>query len=144
MRVALGVWLLACFAGVAAEDSVCERLFDQETLVCSTCDLIEREHPELTSLASDCKKCCGKNEQSVLYKSATLQLDPRQKHWYPDLGAFIDDHANEFKERLTVKYASQSRPVLVMTKEGGGTDRVTVASWKTEQILQYLKAKLVA
>eukprot|EP01061_Rhynchopus_euleeides_P044642 TRINITY_DN78492_c0_g1_i1.p1 TRINITY_DN78492_c0_g1~~TRINITY_DN78492_c0_g1_i1.p1 ORF type:complete len:145 (+),score=57.96 TRINITY_DN78492_c0_g1_i1:41-475(+) len=140
--MALSRCVLLCAAvWCAAEASdVCERLFAKESLVCSTCDFIEKQQPELIDLVSNCRKCCG-NDEVVSYSSATLVLDKRQRHWIPELNTFIEEKAEEFGTQLQIKYTYQSRPTLHMS-QGGSVDKVPVGSWRADQISQYLKAKL--
>ena len=133
--------MCAVAAEVVAEKSLCERLFVQESLVCSTCDFIEKEQPELTSLADACRTCCG-NDGTLTYVSAQLSLDKRQLHWLPELGNFVKEGVDSFGSKLKVKYSSNTRPTLHMKQANGDVDKVSIGTWKSDQISKYLTAKL--
>ncbi|KAJ9465750.1 hypothetical protein DIPPA_62814 [Diplonema papillatum] len=142
MRVMCVVLALAAAATAALDakeqKKICDTLFEQESLSCKTCDLMEEVSPELSELAVHCRTCCGGNEEAK-YKSATLEVDQRTLAWLPEVAAFVKEHAPQLP-KLKVSYTT-SRPTLVM-KRPNHTDRVAIASWKQQQILDYLKAKL--
>eukprot|EP01060_Flectonema_neradi_P027371 TRINITY_DN3697_c0_g1_i1.p1 TRINITY_DN3697_c0_g1~~TRINITY_DN3697_c0_g1_i1.p1 ORF type:complete len:152 (+),score=27.05 TRINITY_DN3697_c0_g1_i1:81-536(+) len=149
MRSLVIVSLLLAIGHVSADDKAkptekCEDFFEE--VECTTCDLIEKEKPELSELITLCRKCCsGVTEAAQKFDSATFQLDAKHKMWQPEIASFIDDHAPSFK-KLKITYESYSRPTLIMKRKDKNnktvSEKITISSWKSHQIADYLKDRL--
>eukprot|EP01062_Namystynia_karyoxenos_P011019 TRINITY_DN13931_c0_g1_i1.p1 TRINITY_DN13931_c0_g1~~TRINITY_DN13931_c0_g1_i1.p1 ORF type:complete len:149 (+),score=71.99 TRINITY_DN13931_c0_g1_i1:95-541(+) len=123
----------------------CKSLGFGDDLVCTTCSKLQQAVGD-PQLVDECRKCCiDTGGAQLAFDSALLEMDERQKVWMPELGDFVERHAKGFS-KLKVRYTPGKQPTLKMTrnKDDGKkeTDRVLVASWRSEQLVDYLKAKL--
>lgn len=77
-----------------------------------------------------------------VFPKATLVVCQWMVKDYPHISEFISKKASAFKN-LNIKYQGGARPTLHLKSTTGGTlETLSVSSWKTENLEEFLKQKL--
>ncbi|KYQ94126.1 15 kDa selenoprotein [Tieghemostelium lacteum] len=100
----------------------CHDLGYTEALLCSTCADFE-EFVGDNEFIDECKRCCSKESQNSAF---------------PHIKEFIDKKSGDYK-KLSVRYESGSNPKLVLKDNEGKEETLSIDSWKTENLEEYLK-----
>ena len=122
-----------------AKRKTCEELFEEESLECKTCDLIENTRPELNELVAACRNCC--HGAIARYTSASLEIDERALEWMDEIKTFIDNHADAFG--VKVQYVARKRATLRLVSANGPDEVISVSAWKADVLRDFLRVKLV-
>lgn len=122
----------------------CEALGFTGLALCSDCDLLT-EYVSDKELEEDCRRCCAPDAEDISkqkFHSAVLEVCMRQVRWFPSVLEFIEEKAPDFPA-LKVKYRANMQPRLVTRNERGDEqETIRIDTWKTEQIEEFLRAKL--
>lgn len=99
-------------------------------------------------LEADCRKCCAEESENAFskmkYAGAVLEICLRKVMFYPNVQTFIDDKLIEFPE-VDMQYRFGAPPKLIMKDEKGNhKESIRIDNWKTDQIEQFLKEKVVS
>lgn len=125
-------------------DVDCEALGFTGLGLCSDCDLLT-EYVSDKELEADCRRCCAADAEDVSkqkFHSAVLEVCKRRVHWYPAVLDFIEERAHAFPA-LQVKYRANMQPRLVTRGESGDEqEAIRIDTWKSEQIEEFLRAKI--
>lgn len=148
---ALLIFALQCaFYGVQGEvlsEATCEDLGFTGLALCTDCDSIA-EYVKDKELEADCRKCCAEESENAFskmkYAGAVLEICLRKVMFYPNVQTFIDDKLIEFPE-VDMQYRFGAPPKLIMKDEKGNhKESIRIDNWKTDQIEQFLKEKVVS
>jgi len=140
------VLLLAAFCSSSSANQIsCSELGFKETLLCSSCDDLEKFVPD-KDLISDCQKCCaeeGDKNSKKNYVSAKLVVCQCPKHvsTFPAAYEFINKESKDFPN-FSVEYKSGTDPILQLVDSNGSVDSLSIDHWKTENIREFLKERL--
>eukprot|EP00455_Lapot_gusevi_P005914 TRINITY_DN12526_c0_g1_i1.p1 TRINITY_DN12526_c0_g1~~TRINITY_DN12526_c0_g1_i1.p1 ORF type:complete len:145 (+),score=32.72 TRINITY_DN12526_c0_g1_i1:69-503(+) len=142
MKLVLLVLVVLAPLGVLTENSNCLELGFSETLVCSACTKLE-QFVKSSELLSECRKCCAEESGSQLkakYSSARLEICTSLVYRYPNVHEFIKNKAKQFPQ-LEIRYTVGMAPTLFMSDKQT-EDSISVATWKTDTIEDFLREKL--
>eukprot|EP00755_Sulcionema_specki_P020811 Sspe_Gene.72851::Locus_43655_Transcript_1_1_Confidence_1.000_Length_501::g.72851::m.72851 len=139
------VLLLVVWVGFVSAGPTCQQLGFGDDLVCTTCDRMQKKVAD-PELVAECRKCClDVGGAATVFDRAVLEMDKRQAQWIPELGVFVKQHLSAFP-KLKVKYIHGRQPTVVLYATGKDgkeeSDSVLVSTWKADQIVEYLNAKL--
>jgi len=122
----------------------CTELGFKETLVCSSCDELERFVPD-EELSKDCRRCCAEEEEKAVeaprFVRARLVVCQCKFGRYPTIAEFCKKESTQFRN-LQIDYVQAADPVLHLTASNGNVEKVSINDWKTEHIVEFLNDKL--
>ncbi|KAG0586037.1 hypothetical protein KC19_2G058700 [Ceratodon purpureus] len=140
-----GLW--SGVEGEVVSEARCDELGFTGLVLCSDCDSLV-EYVKDKELEADCRKCCAEEFENDLskmkYARAVLEICLRKVMFYPNIQTFIDEKLSDFPE-VSVKYRFGAPPKLIMKDEKGSQkESIRIDNWKTEQIEQFLKQKVIS
>mmetsp|Transcript_15557 Transcript_15557/g.19269 ORF Transcript_15557/g.19269 Transcript_15557/m.19269 type:complete len:175 (-) Transcript_15557:1908-2432(-) len=126
-------------------ESACrESGFEKESLFCGVCERLVEVAKSEDQLRIDCQSCCRREEVSKTmktYSAATLYVD----QWiveskYPMIYNFINEKMDKYAGFVKVKYHRKGfRPYFnIKDKKGKVIEKISIASWRTEDIEDFL------
>jgi len=121
----------------------CAQLGFTENLLCPNCDRLH-EFVANDVLANECRNCCHTIPQkNEVYKAATLKACYQLLTRYPHVHEFISKYADQFRN-LNIQFTGPRIPSLLLFDEANNNaDTLNLESWRTEDIIRFLKDKLV-
>jgi len=126
-----------------AADQSCVELGFAETLVCSHCQQL-KEYVDDGELLAECSKCCiddSATNQKVEYISAVLEVCQWKLGRFPQIQAFITANINNHPN-LKLQYMRGADPILRL-KSLSQEETISLASWTTDNLEEFLKQKLM-
>jgi len=121
----------------------CKDLGFTGTQLCGDCDKLQ-EYVKDEGLAQECKSCCVESggEGSVqMFEKVTLEVCKHRMREFPQVEGFINNQAAAY-EGLKVSYKYGTYPKLVFRGAGKQKEVIRIDSWTTDNIQEYLDAKL--
>jgi hypothetical protein len=154
MQIKRFVFLLLCISFgflslIAIDSNRCLSLgFNTESLVCQTCDHLQRVLGD-DELFNDCLSCCTKITEENLFSRVVLEVDDRFVPSFPNLPSIIKT-IKDFRRKeentkiLKIRYRFGSPPLLKLFKgeEETSSEVVPLHSWSLDDFTDYIKEHL--
>ncbi|GMH32792.1 hypothetical protein BSKO_00626 [Bryopsis sp. KO-2023] len=135
--------LAVCFTTAAGiESSDCRELGFTGSQACSDCARLE-EYVKDQELVADCRKCCTherSRDDTEKFSTAVLEVCQWNIGGFPHIKGFVSDKADDFPG-LSVRFKLGAAPRLILSSKDK-KEKIRIDHWKTEDIEEYLKARL--
>eukprot|EP01097_Dermamoeba_algensis_P004209 TRINITY_DN2784_c0_g2_i1.p1 TRINITY_DN2784_c0_g2~~TRINITY_DN2784_c0_g2_i1.p1 ORF type:complete len:165 (-),score=41.88 TRINITY_DN2784_c0_g2_i1:124-567(-) len=145
IKLALAFFLLVSLfsSSFSATEAQCTEWGFGSDLSCENCKKLGEVVSD-TELVSECNKCCREEENSKeeVYSKAQLVVCRWQLKEFPHIYEFVNKKLHQYK-KLELQFQQGRRPTLLMFDQKGQIAKtLSLSSWKTEEVEEYLKAKL--
>jgi len=114
-----------------------------ESLMCSDCKKLAH-HVNDDQMLTECQSCCTAETnaaQQIQYVSGTLEVCQWKIGRFPEVKDFIDNKAPTYPN-LKIDWKRGADPSLVMKNPDGSEDQISINTWKTGTLSEFLDAKL--
>lgn len=119
--------------------------FHTPTLLCSSCDDIQRfEIQDKPVITSNCKNCCSDDEKTLesresKYPKAILEVCGWRLGAYPQVAAFIKSDRVQRYPGLTIKYVRGKDPIIKLLDEDDDVvEELAIDKWNTDSVEEFL------